>query len=316
MKVTHLVEDGETPTSISFSLSGMNATILRENMCGRKQRMVVQVILSIDRPVERDFWLIAHDAPLSIPCVEGSSDLSCRTSASYYYVEHSVTNCLGVSQGVEGELPLNHYTPLYYYYESVVMNNTEILGDPRRLLCGENWLTLYQRTRLHEYCHYYNPLYVKPKAWYEAALKITSAWLNGNRGVDVWVGMEALERTCLRRDAEVLYEETIFANITQWLEEEEEPTYDKKTLCAWIEEAGVDTSHSNITLPFFATHNIRDGFLSLFLYLVEPNDEMPVYVGILFSLPFFVALLTLIVLSFTLYHIYYRPPASDYELVK
>jgi hypothetical protein len=322
-KVITLPSNNGTPTSTGYSLVGGGGgttptiSIQRDGMCGNTHQMVIQVIISIDRPIERDFWLVAYqlEHPQSIPCITGGlSDLSCRTAGTYYFVQYDMKNCLSMGEAVAADFPTTHFTPMYYYYEAVVMGNVGILGDSSATLCGETWLSIYERARLHEYCNFYNPLYVKPKAWYEAALLITSAWLNGNRGVDVFVGLEALESTCSRREAEVLYEETIFTNITQWLEEED-PTYDKVAVCEWINMAGLNTQQSNITLPFFATHNVREGFLALFLYLVEPNDEMPIYASLLFTLPFFIVFLSLVIFVATLYHIYCRPPANEYALI-
>lgn len=199
------------------------------------------------------------------------------------------------------------------------MNESTALGDERLRICGESWISLYRRTKLHElYCHYYNPLYVKPKAWYEAALLLSSAWLNGNRGVEVWIGLEALERTCQDREREVIYEESLFYNLTMWMYEDDDPVFDRTTLCEWIQSAGIDTTQSNISLPFFAKHNVHEGLLSLYLYIVEPRDSMPGFVGFSFALPFFIALVLLLCLLLTLYHIYFRQAREEtsYELVQ
>lgn len=315
-------DGGSPPSSISFSLQNNSyAVVTRTGLCGKVHQLVILVIANIDYPVERDFLLIAHDKDgnKSVPCIKGwgLSDLSCQVSQSYHYVDYSAYNCLAINStitpdggGGGGTTP---YTPFYYYYESVVMKNVEILGDERLLLCGESWLSIYQRVSLKDYCHPYNSLYVKPKVWYEAALIITSYWLNGNRGEDVWLAMEALERTCHQRESEINFEDSIFYNLTLWMSEED-PIYDKTTICGWIAGAGIDVSTSNITLPYFFYHSDKWWYV-LYQYVLEADESMKVYAYLLTPVFPIILVVLLGTLGFTLYHIYYRPP-EHYELVQ
>ena len=71
----------------------------------------------------------------------------------------------------------------------------------------------------------------------------------------------------------------LFLFLSLWMTEEDS-IYDKVTICEWIANAGLDTTVSNITLPFFFYH-YDEWWYIMYQYILEADESMKVYAYLL-----------------------------------
>lgn len=268
-------------------------------LCGQRRRLVVMLYMTAEAPAVRDFQVQAWDPATlaTVPCSTAPTmaDLTCRTTAQYYVLDYTATNCLDDGAPLVLTPPsATEVSYVGYYYEAVAMSAPEALPSLR--LCGETWLSLYQRCRLEVYCDADQALFIALKPWYQAALYATAAWQNGRRDSALWQALEELEQYCEARDLVL----DLLVNLSQTLapspHQREAEAADWALLCEW---ARVETNQShvtdNVTLPFYFYHH-RDWYFDTFRHIVYYNDpQMAVKSALLVTLA--VVSLTVVLLA-------------------
>lgn len=302
------VKNHESPVAVSYKLRNTTTTtkLYMEPLCGTHQRWIIMSIVTIDMPIQRDFVTIASDSSSRlIPCNRDTSitDLSCSLTPYYFQVQYSITNCLTENTSVnEYEGSQTSYTPLYYFYEH------DLIPEDYTL-CGETWLSIYERSRLDLWCDFDLPLYIKTKTWYFAALLTTAAYMNGRRDPTVWLALETLERTCASRESDIPLEETVFRDMAEALFVDF-PTYDTETICRWI--GHVDSN--DIIRPVYLEY-YREWYFTLYQYIVLDDADFPWKAKLLFATPFLILGAIIVGAIITTMHIYCRK-RNEYKRIQ
>lgn len=276
LRLMALSETGSA-VSQSFSLATGTPSIVFSVPaleCGRRLRLVFTLVVQSEVPTQRHFLLIARDPlrPRQIACSQTISDLSCRQAPLYFTVDYTVNNCIASVAG-SSPLPPKPQSPglsyVHYYYEAVAMNDSVQRRALEALsLCGESWLSLYERAHLSLYCDQDQSLFVALKPWYQAALYTTAHWLSGRR--DVQVTLERLEALCEARDEALPY----LFNLSKSLQHGAAPeALDWLTLCEWttLGEPNAAAHEVNATLPPYFMRQ-WDWYFSPFMYVIYFND--------------------------------------------
>ena len=302
--------DHDSISSVSFAIRNKTSAIMSSSgQCGKKQRLVILVIANIKEPTDRDILLIGRDSLSDIQQCDSTNnlaDLSCGISFSYFYVDYETTNCISMNETTKEIVnPLEYHIPLYYFYEySLIPNDLT--------LCGESWYSIYERSRLDLWCDPDLPLYIKEKPWYDTALLVTTAYINGRRDSLIWLTLETLERTCDSRMLGIPIEETIFYNMSILLRVDR-PQYDTPDICEWMEKDGFMINKENVTLPVYLQHYDKWYFV-LYKYIVLTDENMYWKASLLFTLPFVLIFILLIATTVTVYHIFHKKH-NQYEYV-
>jgi hypothetical protein len=321
VRVVSLGDDDSSAVSHSLLLPpGQNALTLAVpgQRCGQPLQLVVQAILTVESPAQRDIFVQAREPAHQLlrNCSQTLSDLACRLAPQFYYVAYRVQNCVASQRG-SAPLPPVLVTQRSYthqYYEAVAMRDTETRDALRALsLCGESWLALYERARLEIYCDADQALFVAPKPWYRAALATTAAWRSGRRDMAVALALEQLERLCVARDEVLPYIVNWSAALLTPLPDD---SGDWATLCEWsraVDGPPVEL-HTNVTLPWYWARR-ADWYFAPFVYVIYYNDPwMGVKAGALVALFVVSGAVALTGLCYVVFQIW-RHNAARYRVI-
>lgn len=272
-------------------------TLAQATLCGRRFRYVIILIVGVRAPTSFRFIGVAAAPTLTrIPCSRAPDQaaLSCDDAPAFYVVDFTVTNCLAEAPPPPPVPVTQQQSPLFYYYEAFLSDDW-----PRETLCGESWIALMRRARLELYaCSQEAPLYVRPKAWYAAAVVAIAAHRSGQRDTPLWVALDALERTCTWRETDVALDESALANVTRALRVETSPLSEAE-LCQWLRPLVNGTA---IELPYYAQHYWA-WFVRDFKYLIPADDSMQAKAVLYIVAPSLLALVTAVGLALTYYHL-------------
>lgn len=293
---------GDTVSSTSYSLqnSVSDINISPGRQCDTKHQWIILLIVNVAQPINHDFLLIANTTPVeSVACDTTLVDISCSISPSYYYINYTTSNCLTMREDTDDGDVLQHQ-PLYYFHQTH--------NIPTLTLCGEQWSSLFQRSRLDLTCDLLLTLHIKQKPWYETAFITMSAYMNGRRDIVLWQTLELLEQTCSVRDHDVSLEDTVFYNMTQALRIKT-PLYDSATICEWIGPV----NKSNITMPAYIEY-LNEWYFMPYQYILPADSSMPWKAPLLFSLPFVILFILSIATIITFYYIR-RKDMDQYAMI-
>lgn len=269
-----------------------------ESFCGKTVRLVLLSYFTMWSPVHRDFLLtlVNPSDNRTIPCQTFLSRTSlCNTAPFFHFIDYPYTNCLEERSELDSpEFEQNQKRTAFYYYKH---RHTKI--PTNRFLCGESWFSIFNRSRLDIYCDPELLFYVKPKAWYESAILLITAKLNGNRGEEVWILQNLLERSCSQKESEISLEDTLLFPYLGQLECQNKSNFTNFAM------------EKNITLPFYV-RNYEKWFWQWFHYLLESREGMFQKAALLVTYPFILSVGGLVAIGFTVYHIYFRK-MEDYE---
>lgn len=269
-----------------------------DGLCGHFFRLHLSFILHLQQPLERDVPAVAQFARGDwVGC--GGAELSCRLAPRYPTINVSVDNCLRTHSSAPTEY--DSHSPLFWRLNAPLWPT-----NPLRL-CGESLQELFERLRPEDWlCDPVNALYVKPLPWYELAMEMGVAWLDGclgqqptqtTQGGDAndnntrftihasyactWMdtavirALDVLERTCSQRQPDVALEETVLYNLTVELRDRRPVHHDAE--CARLQPS------QNVTLPYYARH-LQDWQLWSFQYLVYFDADQPWRAGLLVAM--------------------------------
>lgn len=297
-------------------------------LCGQRYKLHLSFLLHVQHPLERDMPAVAQFARGDWVNCSGA-ELSCRLAPRYPIVDLHVDNCLRTIATPPKDY--DSHSPLFWRL------NPRLWPTNPLTLCGEPLDRLLQRLRPEDWlCDPLNALYVKPLPWYELAMELTVAWLDGclahqetslvvdtsgnntnNTRVTTqsayacaWLddetlrALDALERTCPQRQLDVAMEETVLANLTVQLRDRRPAHHDAE--CAQL-----PASH-DVMLPYYARH-LGDWQLWTFQYLVYFDENQQWRAGLLVALwtlaglAALTALVGVIVIEYTRCMQYWQP---------
>ena len=294
-----LLGDGSEEFHFLFTPESPTAEMIGNNSwCGKRVRLTFLAYFTLRSPVHRDFLLTLANPPHSAqPCHTFLSKTRlCNIAPLIFSLDFPYTNCLEEGPILSLPNPLERRSPFYYSHHL-----EKVPKDVR--LCGESWYSIMKRANLNTYCDPELLLYVKPKAWYEAAVILISARLAPHGEKELWILQNMLERSCTQRELEVSLEHTLFFPFVEVL--------GGGLVCLNRTNFTQLPVEKNITLPFYV-RNYQKWFYQWFHYVLEPTESMRVKASLLLTYPFVLTAIGLVSLGFTLYHVYFRKH-QDYQ---